>query len=150
VAGASHTCAQLDDSLTLLGLTVRVTPSTVLRGFSGLSAVTAGARIEVRGSPTRDGTAIDAMRIEIIDTTSNDRAFLRGVVTEKAPTSQLKMLGLAIDTSGASFRNHADAEIGASVFFDAVIPNETVVKVRWRPYPTSTAASVDEAELEND
>jgi hypothetical protein len=136
-------------SLSLLGLTVHVTPSTDLRGFSGLDIPT-GARIEVRGSPTRDGSAIDAVRIELIDTSSNDRAFVRGVVTEKSATSQLKMLGLTIDTSRASFRNHADAEIGASAFFDAVTPGATVVKVRWRPYPTSTAAAVDEAELEND
>jgi hypothetical protein len=137
-------------TLSLLGLTVRVTPSTDVRGFSDLASIPAGARIEVRGSPTRDGSAIDAMRIELIDASSNDRAFLRGVVTEKVGTTQLKLLGLTIDTTGASFRSHADAPMSASAFFDAVTPNQTVVKVRWRPYPSSTAVAVDEAELEND
>lgn len=137
-------------SLSMLGLTIHVTPSTDVRGFSGLSSIPPGARVEVRGTPTRDGSAIDAIRIELIDTRSSDRAFVRGVVTEKTATSQLKLLGLAIDTRGASFRNRADAEIGATAFFDAITPNQTIVKVRWRPYPASTAAAVDEAELEND
>jgi hypothetical protein len=39
--------------------------------------------------------------------------------------------------------------MGAAAFFDAIVPGETVVKVRWRPYPASTAAAVDEAELEH-
>ena len=137
-------------SLTLLGLAVRVTPSTDVRGVSGIAGIPLGARIEVRGSPTRDGAAIDAMRIELIDTAPADRAFLRGVVTEKIPTSQLKLLGLTVDTSSASFRSHSDAPMAAAAFFEAVTPGETIVKVRWRPYPESTSEPVEEAELEND
>jgi hypothetical protein len=137
-------------TLSVLGFTVRVTPSSDTRGFTSLAELTGGAHVEVRGSPTRDGSAIDAMRIELVDTASSDRATLRGVVTEKTATSQLKLLGLAIDTRAASFRNHADARIDAAAFFDALVPNTTVVKVRWRPLPASTSAPVEEAELEND
>jgi hypothetical protein len=135
-------------TLGLLGLTVHVTPSTDVRDVASLASIPAGARVEVRGTPRRDGTGVDATRVELVDEEPNDEAFLRGVVTEKTGTTGLRILGLAIDLRGAELRSHADAPMGAAAFFDAIVPGETVVKVRWRPYPASTAAAVDEAELE--
>jgi hypothetical protein len=136
-------------TLSILGLTAHVTPATDLRGASGLAAIPAGARVEVRGSPTRDGRGVNAMRVEVIDEEPADRAFLRGVVTAKTGTSGLEILGLSIDAGGAEFRSLADAPMSAGAFFDAVVPGRTLVKVRWRPYPATTAAAVDEAELEH-
>ena len=136
-------------TLSVLGLTVHVTPSTELKNVASLGAVPAGAHVEVRGSPTRDGTGLDATRVELVDAGPADRAFLRGVVAAKTPTSSLEILGIAIDTSAASFRDVSDTPTGAAAFFDAIVAGQTIVKVRWRPYPASTAAPADEAELEN-
>lgn len=136
-------------TLSVLGLTVHVTPSTELRNLTSLDALGDGWTVQVRGNPTRDGNGLDATRVEVLDTASADRAFLRGVVDAKTPTSSLEILGFAIDTSAAEFRNLSDGNMTAAAFFDAIVPGETIVKVRWRPYPASTSEPVDQAELEN-
>jgi hypothetical protein len=133
----------------VLGLVVHVTPSTELRNLSSLDALAAGANVQVRGNPTRDGSGLNATRVEVLDAAPSDRAFLRGVVSAKTPTSSLEILGLSIDTSAAEFRSLTDAALTPTAFFDAVVPGQTVVKVRWRPYPASTSEPVDQAELEN-
>ncbi len=136
-------------TLEVLGLVVHVTPSTELRNLSSLGALPADASVEVRGFPTRDGAGLNATRLELLNAAPADRAFLRGVVSAKRPTSSLQILGIAIDTSAAEFHDTADAAIGSTAFFDAIATGQTIVKVRWRPYPASTSAPVDEAELEN-
>lgn len=136
-------------TLSLLGLVIHVTPSTELRNLAALADLPASANVQVRGNPTRDGGGIDATRLELLEAAPSDRAFLRGVVAAKTPVSSLEILGIAVDTRAAEFRDRADAAMGASAFFDAIVTGRTVVKVRWRPYPASTAAAVDEAELEN-
>jgi len=141
-------------TLTLLGIVVRLTPSTELRSFGAIADLNVDDRIEVRGYPTADGLGLNATRIERIATSPNDRAFLRAVVTAKTPTTSLTMMGLAIDTRGAELRRSTGS--GTSVlipnpadFFSAITPGQTLVKVRWRPYPASTGEPIDEAELEN-
>jgi hypothetical protein len=136
-------------TLSLLGLTIHVTPSTELRNVASLVVLPVGATVQVRGYPTRDGAGLNATRLELLDVGPSDRAFLRGVVSAKTPTSALEILGIAIDTRAAEFRSLADAPMSASAFFDAIATGRSVVKVRWRPYPASTSAPVDEAELEN-
>jgi hypothetical protein len=137
-------------TLTLIGITARVTPSTELRGLPDLSSLAAGTRVEVRGIPSADGTSVDALRIDVQGGGPDDRAFLRGVVSAEAPLSELTILGIALDLSSAEFRGIGDVALTAQAFFDAVTPGQTVVKVRWRPYPASTSAPVDEAEIDND
>ena len=142
-------------TLTVLGRVVRVNPSTELRGISGLDGLGLLQRVEVRGYPTADGEGLNATRLELESTAPWDRATLRGVVTAKTPVTGLTILGLAIDTSAASFHDFsADSGVdgppmSAQAFFDAITTGTTIVKVRWRPYPDSTAQAVDEAELEN-
>lgn len=136
-------------TLSLLGLAIHVTPSTELRNVASLDVLPAGATVQVRGFSTRDGAGLNATRLELLDAGPSDRAFLRGVVSAKAPTSALEILGLAIDTRAAEFRSLADAPMSASAFFDAIAIGRSVVKVRWRPHPASTSARVDQAELEN-
>jgi hypothetical protein len=133
-------------TVTVLGLTVRVTPSTERNGFGDLSDLVPGHAIQVRGTPTSGG-AIDALRLDLQDTRPADRAFLRGVVTAKTPTTGLVILGIALDVSGASLGESGPGSTQA--FFDAIVPGETVVKVRWRPYPASTSEPVEEMEIEN-
>jgi hypothetical protein len=137
-------------TLTLLGIVVHFGPSTELRSFGAIADLNVDDRIEVRGFPTQDGLGLNATRVERIATSPNDRAFLRAVVTAKTPTTSLTMMGLTIDTSAAAFKDQNDATISdPAAFYSAITPGQTVVKVRWRPYPASTAQPVDEAELEN-
>jgi hypothetical protein len=142
---------EANGTLSLLGLVIHVTPSTDLRSFGALADLAVGDRIEVRGYPTKDGLGLNATRIELVDPApnSNDRAFLRAVVSAKTPTSALTMLGIAVDTSAASYKDPADGPMAAADFFAAITEGRTIVKVRWRPYPASTAEPIDEAELEN-
>jgi hypothetical protein len=136
-------------TLSLLGIAIHVTPSTELRNVASLDALPAGANVQVRGYPTRDGAGLNATRLEVLDAAPSDRAFLRGVVSAKTPTSGLVILGIAIDTSAAEFRDLSDAGMTPAAFFGAIVTGQTIVKVRWRPYPAGTSAAVDEAELEN-
>jgi hypothetical protein len=133
-------------TVTAIGVTIHVTPSTELRGFGALSELAVGNAVEVRGIPTSDG-GVDALRIELQGTAPSDRAFLRGVVTAKTPTTGLTILGIAIDVSAAELGGPGVTT--AQEFFDAITPGQTLVKVRWRPYPASTSAPVDQAEIEN-
>jgi hypothetical protein len=138
-------------SLSILGVAIHVTPSTELRGgVTSLADLALGDRVEIRGTPTSDGTGVNASRLELLSTSPSDRAFLRAAVTAKTPTTGLTMLGLAIDVSAASFQGvDGSSAMAANAFFDAIVPGKTLVKVRWRPYPASPADPVDEAELEN-
>jgi len=132
-------------TLTTLGITVRVTPSTELDGLSALSALAAGDDIEVRGIPSRDGSVVDAVRLKLNGTTPADRAFLRGVVTAKSATG-VSIVGVPVDLSAADVQG---GFANLQAFLDAVTPGQTVVKVRWRPYPASTAAAPDEVQLDD-
>lgn len=134
-------------TVTVIGLAVHVTPSTELHGFGALSALMAGNAIEVRGIPTSGG-GVEALRIDLQGSSPADRAFLRGVVTAKAPPGGLTILGIAIDVNGAELGGSGGSFGSAQAFFDAITPGQTLVKVRWRPYPGSTSAPVDQAEIE--
>jgi hypothetical protein len=136
-------------TFSVLGLAIHVSPSTELRNLASLAALPGGATVQVRGWPTRDGAGLNATRIEVLDAEPADRAFLRGVVSAKTPTSALEILGISVDTRAAEFRSQADAGLSAAAFFDAITTGQTIVKVRWRPYPASTSEPVEEAELEN-
>jgi hypothetical protein len=131
-------------TLTTLGITVRVTPSTELEGVAGLAGLAAGDEIEVRGIPAADG-GVDAIRLALRSTTPADRAFLRGVVTAKS-ASGVSIVGVPVDLTGASANGYPSLQ----ALLDAVTVNQTVVKVRWRPYPASTTAPVDEVEIDAD
>ena len=135
-------------AITVIGIAVHVTPSTELHGFGALSALAAGDAVEVRGIPTADG-GVDALRIDLQGTTPADRAFLRGVVSAKDPPSGLTILGIAVDVSGAELGGSEGSLGSGQAFFDAITPGQTLVKVRWRPYPSSTSAPVEQAEIEN-
>ncbi len=136
-------------ALSSLGLTIHVTPSTELRNLASLGSLPAGANVEIRGFPTRDGAGLNATRLELLDTRPSDRAILRGVVTATTPTSAIEILGISIDTSAAEFSGVSGSSSSASAFFDGLTPGKSLVKVRWRPYPASTSVPVDEVGLEN-
>ncbi len=140
--------------LTLLGRSVSITRSTEVLGGLDPAAVAAGLCVQVRGYAAANGTDLVATRLEP-SAECADRALLRGVVTARSPTASLTILGIAVNTAAASFKDgtagtDVDFPGGAAAFFAAVTPGQSVVKVRWRPYPTGApgATPVEEAELE--
>jgi hypothetical protein len=83
---------------------------------------------------------------------ARSRAFLQGPVSAAdGGAGTLSILGVSIHTDAQTeFRISSDSSepaVAAAAFFAQVKPNVTVVKVRWRPF-SSTTAVVDEAEIE--
>jgi hypothetical protein len=60
------------------------------------------------------------------------------------------MAGILVSTTGAEFKGNdaPHSAIAATQFFAAIVPDVTVVRVRWRPF-TSTTAPASDVELEN-
>ena len=135
-------------------LTVRTDAFTEWRssgsGGSGggtLDLTTIGAGpVEVRGMAGEAGEII-ATRVEA---TNDDRLYLQGPVTSKdAAAGRLVVLGLTIQAGvGTSYRDVADAPLGAAAFFDQVVVPRTVVKARSRVPMTGSTFSADEVEIE--
>jgi hypothetical protein len=106
--------------------------------------------VEVRANPDRDGNLI-ATRIVVRN--PDTRAFLQGPVSAASSgAGTLSILGTTINTNAQTeFRISSDSSepaVTAAAFFAQVNVNVTVVKVRWRPFTGSTAAAVDEVEIE--
>ena len=130
--------------LTVLGKSVAI--NTFTRIDNG--PVASGQHVEVRAMPDRDGNLI-ATRIVV--RSPSTKAFLQGpVAAASSSTGTLTILGTIINTSGAQFRvsfDSSEAAVTPAAFFARIIPNVTVVKVKWDPFSSITAA-VKEAEIE--
>src|SRR6185369_92587 len=139
-------------SLTLLGKSVTLPTKLEIRdsGNALAPAALAGRFVDLRGRLGADGLAITATRIDV---KSNDpgEAILRAPVSAASATDNtLTIAGILVNTAGAEFKGK-DAPhsiIAATLFFTSIVPNETVVRVRWRPF-TTTAAPARDVELEN-
>lgn len=138
-------------SLTLLGVPVsipsfaRIDPTLVLAD---------GLAVEVRGALDASGIGIVALRIDPASGSGGGRPFVRAVATAKssatAAAPSFTVLGFDVTTAGASFRGLQEELLTAEVFFAAVEPGRTVIKVRAAsPADVSgTAFAADELELE--
>lgn len=114
-------------TMTLLGVPVQ------LPSFADFNVALAnGARVEVRGNPSADGTGIVAQRVDANSSGNVDRVFIRALVTAKSDASAptFTVLGFTITTAGASFNDVNDAAMSRADFFAAVEPGRTVVKAR--------------------
>jgi hypothetical protein len=128
--------------LTVLGKSVAI--NTFTRIDNGPLAN--GQHVEVRAMPDRDGNLI-ATRIRVRN--ADTRAFLQGPVT--VTSGSMSILGAPVTTSASTeFRissDSTDVAVTSAVFFAQLKNNVTVVKVRWRPFSSLTAA-VDQAEIQ--
>lgn len=133
----------------ILGLTVGFTSSTDFRngGSTVDPATLVGKNIEVRG--ILSGTVLTATRVDLKNDNPATDAFIRGPVSAKTPNTSLTIAGLAINTTGATFKDANDNPLSGDAFFAAITLNTTVVKARWNPFTNDTTAAVKEAELEN-
>jgi hypothetical protein len=138
-------------SLTLLGQTATVTATTEFRDSSAanlrtlrLANIAVNDHVKLVGYQGAGG--IVATSIERLNAAT--QAQLKGTVSAATPTTSLTILGVAVDTSAASFRDINSSAIIAADFFAAITPGTTVVKVKWNTF-TSTSAPVNEADIES-
>ncbi len=139
------------NSLTLLGKTATVSATTEfkdgstanLRTFS-FANIALNDHVIVVGYEGAGG--IVATSVERLNPSAS--AQLKGIASAKTPTTSLTILGVAVDTSAASFRDISSNTMLAADFFTAITPGTTVVKVKWNTF-TSTSAPVNEAEIES-
>jgi len=133
------------NTLTVLGKTVAINPTPMTRIDNGPLAN--GQHVEVRALLGSDGTTLVASRIRVRN--PDTRAFLQGPVT--VSSGAMSILGTPITTSASTeFRissDSVDAAVTQSAFLAALNSGVTVVKVRWRPF-TSLTAAVDQAEIQ--
>jgi len=139
-------------SLTILGVNVIVPTNLEIRenGNALATAALAGRFVDLRGRVGADGLGITATRIDVRNSNSGD-ATLRGPVSAaSAAGNTLTIAGITVNTAGAAFSGNdsANSAITPAQFFASLVPNLTVVKVRWAPF-TSTTAPAKEIELEN-
>ena len=126
-----------NSSITMLGMRVQ-TPSFMDNDFGPLVA---GARVEVRGNPSADGSGLVATRVTSPSGGSNDtRVLLRAVATDKSNAGAMTftVMGFTVTTAGASFKGPSTVsgqdglQISATDFFNQVEAGRTVLKVRAR------------------
>jgi uncharacterized protein DUF5666 len=138
--------------LTILGKSVTLPSRLDIResGNTLAPAALADRFVDLRGRLGADGLGITATRIDV---KSNDpgEAILRAPVSAaSAADNTLTIAGILVSTTGSEFRGSGEPHsvTAASQFFAAIVPDVTVVRVRWRPF-TSTAAPASDVELEN-
>lgn len=130
------------------GLTV-LSQNVTINQFTRIDngPISDGNHVEVRAFMNNDGNLVATRVVKI---NPDDRAFLQGPVSS-ASSPTLTILGITITTgAGTEFRvSHDSSEqaVSAATFFAQIKPNVTVVKVRWRPF-TSTTAVVEQAEIQ--
>lgn len=139
-------------SLTILGKSVTLPSRLEIResGNALAPAALAGRFVDLRGRLGADGLGITATRIDV---KSNDpgEAILRAPVSAaSAADNTLAIAGILVNTTGAEFKgkDSPHSVMAAAQFFNSIVANVTVVKVRWRPF-TTTAAAASDVELEN-
>jgi hypothetical protein len=157
-AGAVNAASSTAGDITLLGKKVIISGTTQLKGISNaaldMTTIAAGQEIEIRGSTASNGIDIIATRVDLKDTApvpAQFKPFLQGPVSAVSGGT-LTIVGVAVDTGGASFRKASDpktATIAGPTFFAALTQNPAlVVKVTWSAPFSATTVAVREAELE--
>jgi len=135
----------------VLGLTVRTDALTEWRSSGGGSALdlagTGSGPVQVRGYRARNGTDVIATRVE---RANDDRLILQGPVSARdAAGRSLSILGINVQASaGTEYRDAGDGPMSAAAFFDAVVPDATVVKARGRDASALAGATLAAEQLE--
>ena len=139
----------LTNTFTLTGLggiTVEVNALTEFSGFTpnGLSGLAPGAHIEVRGRP---GAGSNVIATEVKTGGGNvDRVIVQAVASAVSRPS-ITLLGIVMDTTGATYKDIGDAVISADQFF-ARAGAGTLIKSRGR-LSGGTVTWNDEVQLED-
>ncbi len=143
-----------DKSLVVLGITVKVDAQTRLEDKTDadvtpltLSDISAGDYIEVRGSefPAGSGTIL-AARFERED--PDNRAILQGFV-EAISEPSFNILGVSIETSGATVFREADGTVISSTNFFGQLTENSLVKAKGTEVANSTISATEvEFEIE--
>jgi len=132
----------------LPGITVVVNSQTVFKGVSNLAGIDNGDNLRIRGREGASNTVI-ATEVEWKSASPNSDIVLQGVV-QSAVNPSVTILGLPINTSGLQLRDINDSLVSPSVFFSALLPNQTVVKSKGQLIGILPSAQWEEMELESE
>jgi len=143
-------------TLTVLGRTVRVDDHTDVRprAGSGLAGIPTGARVEVRGVLSSDGSALMAERVEDIGSSGGAREIVQARVTAKVQSPpSITLFGITANLNGASqYQDAAGNAVSQAAFLAAITAQSaggTLVKVKGAMPPGTSAMSVEEAQIED-
>jgi uncharacterized protein DUF5666 len=139
-------------SVTILGKSVTLPSKLEIResGNALAPASLAGRFVDLRGRLGADGLGITATRIDLKNNDAGEAILRAPVSSASAADNTLTIAGILVNTTGSEFKgNDAPHSImAAAQFFNTIVPNVTVVKIRWRPF-TITSAPASDVELEN-
>ena len=133
----------------LPGVKVSVNGATRLKKLGGVSDLSPGNHLRLRGRPGA-ANGVVATELELRSSGSGSRIELRAAVQSVSGTTSVTLQGVSIDLSGlsdSSFQDTSGSVIGRAAFFSA-LQTGTLVKVRGDR--SGSGVACDEAELESD
>jgi hypothetical protein len=138
--------------LTILGKSVTLPSKFEIRENGNVLAPAAltGRFVDLRGRLGADGLGITATRIDVKNNDPGEATLRAPVSAASAADKTLTIAGILVNTTGSEIKGNdaPHSVIAAAQFFNSIVPNVTVIRVRWRPF-TTTAAPASDVELEN-
>lgn len=118
----------------LPGITVQVDGLTEFDGVAGLSGISPGNELKIRGRRANEtSTTVIASEIELIDTAPGDRTIIQGPVDDFVAFSSVTIIGVVVDTTTIDDDDFKDDDtiIGEAEFFNRLDVGD-LVKARFR------------------
>jgi hypothetical protein len=118
----------------LPGITVQVDDLTEFDGVAGLSEISPGNELKIRGRRANEtSTTVIASELELIDTASGDRTIIQGPVDDFVAFSSVTIIGVVVDTTTIDDDDFKDDDtiIGEAEFFNRLDVGD-LVKARFR------------------
>jgi len=118
----------------LPGITVQVDGLTEFDGVAGLSGISPGNELKIRGRRANEtSTTVIASEIELIDTAPGDRTIIQGPVDDFATFSSVTIIGVVVDTTTIDDDDFKDDDtiIGEAEFYNRLDVGD-LVKARFR------------------
>jgi hypothetical protein len=146
--GNVGTVSTASNSFTLTGVTgvtIEVNALTEFSGITNLAALTAGSHIEVRGRPGA-GNNVVATEVKAGGGGNANRVIVQAVATTVSAPN-VTLLGITMNTTGATYKDTNDVAISANQFFAQAAPGK-LIKVRGL-LSGATVSWNDEVQLED-
>jgi hypothetical protein len=118
----------------LPGITVQVDGLTEFDGVAGLSGISPGNELKIRGRRANEtSTTVIASEIELIDTAPGDRTIIQGPVDDFVAFSSVTIIGVVVDTTTIDDDDFKDDDtiIGEAEFYNRLDVGD-LVKARFR------------------
>jgi len=120
IAPVAPSDIKVDESLKIMGIIVNVTAATQDEDAIVSSGITADAQIEVRGFADTSGKVL-ATRIRDKGAPDSDDVRLRGPVSNPGAPPVFQILGVNVDTTGATLIGPDESLLTETEFFDQLV-----------------------------